>query len=165
MHKLSTYCCSKQTLVNAVIVCCVWVLGLLIGFLVANSIDVKSLEWIYIAVVLPMSIVSLALHTLLLLAFSFVPCKNSVLLCVCFLKAVCLGFSVMLVYTAFGTSAWLIRTMLLFSDITVCMFIMLCILGFFVRDSRHCSLGLVAFCFTLLVFDYLYLSHFLCDLF
>lgn len=146
-----------------------WLLGLVLGAFVPLFAGESILSLMRSAASTPVSIVSLlstALLPFLCSAIAISASAPALLLCICFLKAFCFSAVSVLVFYAFGSAGWLVRCLILFSDIaTVPLFFNFCrrhITGesnLSLTDVLTCALAVI-FCFL----DWAYISPLLSEL-
>ena len=104
---------------SRIVLCLVWMAGLLFGCIIALTGNSVFLAWMRSAVFQPVSIVGLLVSVflpLLLTYISFVIKKPIILLIVCFLKAAAFAFCGTLIHQCYGNASWLVGYLYLFSD-------------------------------------------------
>lgn len=163
VNNMGTSHCSKAFPLNSLMVCLLWGLGLFIGFLFASYFRGYVSSLMCSAVLQPVSIVFPLANVLFL--FIFWIHKRGVLLFACFAKAICFGFTWMSLGCLFGSSGWLVRGLLLFSDTVICMFLV----SYTVHVGRYTARRDIPYsaiiCFTAILVDYLLISPFASGLF
>lgn len=146
-----------------------WTLGLILGTFTPLAASDSVLFLMKSALLAPVSI--LVLLSTVLLPFLCVAIAVSVsapewLLCICFCKAFCFSAISVLVFSAFGSAGWLIRCLLLFSDMATAP-----LLYSFCRRHLSCTsrlnrydfstaISAVGFC----LLDWAYISPFLSEI-
>lgn len=155
--------CSKAFLLNILTVSLLWGIGLLIGISFASHFRGLLSSLMCSAVLQPVSIFFPLMNVLFL--FVFLICKRGFLLFVCFIKAICFGFASMSLSCLFGSSGWLVRGLLLFSDTVMCLYLLNCILCFGQCAVRKCKLSNAMVCVAAFLLDYLVISPFAGGLF
>ena len=102
------------------LLCFCWCLGLLLGTLFAVGADASFLSLMRQAAVSRVSIVNLLTAIVLPFLFSALAVymgRPRALYVICFCKALCFAFCIVLADRSFGTAGWLIQPLLLFSDL------------------------------------------------
>ena len=98
-----------------------WITGLLLGCSFAGSFSPHCVSLMLCAVYQPLSIVGLlscSFFPFLLICFSLYSDSFTVLYLLFFFKAVSFGFTGMLLCFTFGSAAWLIGILIMFSNVT-----------------------------------------------
>ena len=146
----------------------IWVIGLLLGTLLCNFASFNCIEFLYEAVSVKPSIPGLLLVCTLPVALSSIAICSRVFLIaylLVFLNAISLGFCGTIINISFGSSAWIIRPMLLLSSgcASVLMWWLLLQNNLEKHNRKHIRLALIISCLVCIL-DFLFISPFVGDL-
>ena len=163
VNNTDLYCCKNTFFLKTLEVCFLWGLGLFLGISFSCYFCNQTFSLLHSVILQPISIffpfINLAFLFLLLI------CKQGILLFTCFGKAVCFGFTWMSIGYLFGSSCWIIRSLLLFTDSVLCLCLLCCALGFSRRNARRSTSYSIFICCAVFVADYFVLSPFARGLF
>ena len=99
-----------------------WVVGLLLGTVIAARIDPSSFSLMRRTASSQVSIVDrfiAAAFPFLIAAYAVYMNRPKLLLAVCFCKAFCFSFCAFIIIASFGTAGWLVQPLLQFTDICI----------------------------------------------
>ena len=171
---MTDFACKHDTVFGnmgcRVLLCAIWILGIASGICLHFIFEPVSVSLMRSAIQLPVSIVGLCTCIFLPLIFTCIAVylnRPIIILVVCFIKSAAFGFSCALIREVFGDADWLIRSLVLFSDICFSLVLLAHWLCFFGAKQDIClwrTRICVLFGILIAAFDYFMISPFIMGL-